>query len=214
MRRGVYWPQAHNDVLRAVLGKAKRGTRVIYVPGNHDEVFRDHAGLRFGNIAIHRTAVHETADGRRLLILHGDEFDGVMQYSRLLGFLGDRGYALLLWSNRWLNALRRRLGLGYWSLSACLKNKVKNAVNYISHFEHAVVRESADHAVDGLVCGHIHHAGIRRIDGTLYCNCGDWVESCTALVEHHDGRLEILRWTEEQERAVAMGPEPARAAAG
>ena len=214
MRRGVYWPQAHNDVLRAVLGKARRGTRVTYVPGNHDEVFRDHAGLQLGNIAISRTAVHETADGRRLLILHGDEFDGIVQYSRFLAFLGERAYALVLWSNRWLNALRRRLGLDYWSLSAYLKYKVKNAVNYISSFEQAVARESAEHEVDGLVCGHIHHAGIRRIDGTLYCNCGDWVESCTALVEHHDGQLEILRWTEEQERLAAVEPAPVRAATG
>ncbi|MGD2082344.1 MAG: UDP-2,3-diacylglucosamine diphosphatase [Chromatiales bacterium] len=214
MRRGVYWPQAHNDVLRAVLGKAKHGTRVTYVPGNHDEVFRDHVGLQFGNIAIKRTALHQTVDGRRLLILHGDEFDGIMQYSRFLAFLGDRAYVLLLWSNRWLNALRRSLGLGYWSLSAYLKNKVKNAVNYISNFEQAVVRESAEHAADGLICGHIHHAGIRHIDGTLYCNCGDWVESCTALVEHHDGRLEILRWTEQQDQVVAMEPEPARGVAG
>ncbi len=213
MRRGVYWPQEHNDVLRALLGKAKRGTRVIYVPGNHDEVFRDHAGLRFGNVSIEEQAIHETADGRRFLVLHGDQFDSIVQYSRFLAFLGDRAYALMLWSNRWLNAGRKTFGLGHWSLSAYLKNKVKNAVSYISNFEHAVVRESTHYEVDGLICGHIHHAGMRRIEGTIYCNCGDWVESCTALVEHHDGRIEILRWVEEQTRATPR-VQPAKVSAG
>ncbi len=215
MRRGIYWPQEHNNVLRALLGKAKRGTRVIYVPGNHDEVFRDHAGLRLGNVSIEAQAIHETADGRRLLVMHGDQFDRIVQYSRFLAFLGDRAYALLLWSNRWLNTVRRQLGMRHWSLSAYLKNKVKNAVNYISNFEHAVVRESTHHRVDGLICGHIHHAGIRHIEGTLYCNCGDWVESCTALVEHHGGRLEILHWAEELARAAEQPQsQPARASAG
>jgi UDP-2,3-diacylglucosamine pyrophosphatase LpxH len=195
MRNGLYWPQSHNDVIRTLLGKAKHGTKVVYVPGNHDEVFREHAGIVFGNLSIEKEHVHTTADGRRLLVLHGDEFDSVVKCSPWLAHLGAGAYTVLLRLNRYVNAVRKRMGKKYWSLAAFLKNKVKNAVSYIANFEHAVAAAARQRKVDGLVCGHIHRAEMRMIDGVLYCNDGDWVESCTALVEHSDGRLEILDWS-------------------
>ncbi|MCG8427545.1 MAG: UDP-2,3-diacylglucosamine diphosphatase [Chromatiales bacterium] len=197
MKRGIYWPQPHNNVVRSILGKAKHETKVIFIPGNHDEVFRDHAGLVFGNVAIKRDDIHTTAAGKRLLVLHGDEFDSVVKCAKYLSILGNHAYDWLLALNRHFNALRRRLGLGYWSLAAYLKHKVKNAVSYISNFEDAVTREVQKRQVDGLVCGHIHHAAIKQINGLDYLNCGDWVESCTALVEHYDGRIELIDWIEQ-----------------
>ena len=199
MKRGLYWPQTHNNVVRSILGKAKHGTKVIYVPGNHDEVFRDHEGTVFGNVSIKLDDVHTTANGRRLLILHGDEFDSVVKCAKYLSVLGNYAYDWLLAVNRYFNSLRRHLGLGYWSLAAYLKQKVKNAVNYISGFEDAVTREVKKRKVDGLVCGYIHHAAVKKINGLDYLNCGDWVESCTALVEHFDGRIELISWIEQIE---------------
>jgi UDP-2,3-diacylglucosamine pyrophosphatase LpxH len=166
------------------------------VPGNHDEFLRDYLGSHFGGVEVTQEAVHETADGKRLLVIHGDEFDGVVKYARWLALLGDWAYVTMLHVNTWFNYLRRKLGFGYWSLSAYLKHRVKNAVQFISNFEEAVVDEARRHGVDGVVCGHIHLAEMRLIDGILYINDGDWVESCTALVEHMDGRLEILPWAE------------------
>lgn len=197
MKKGLYWPQEHNNVIRTILGKAKRGTKVIYVPGNHDELLRDYHGLVFGNVTILNEAIHTTADGRRLLMIHGDEFDSVVKCSKLLALIGCQAYDWLLYVNRLVNHLRRYLGFPYWSLAAYLKHKVKNAVNYISRFEEAVAHEAVKRGVDGLVCGHIHRAEIANFDGILYCNDGDWVESCTALVEHHDGALQLLRWSDE-----------------
>jgi UDP-2,3-diacylglucosamine pyrophosphatase LpxH len=199
LERTFYWPQQHNDVIRTLLGKAKHGTRVIYVPGNHDRVFRDYDGWVFGNVEVRREAVHETADGRRLLVMHGDEFDSVIRASPLLESLGCRAYAFVLGLNRHVNALRQRFGYPYWSVAAFLKHKVKNAVQYISNFERAVACEARRRGLDGMVCGHIHRAEVSDIDGVLYCNDGDWVESCTALVEDAQGRLSLLRWTEEVE---------------
>ncbi len=196
-RRKLFWPQTHNNVIRTILGKAKRGTKVIYIPGNHDEALRVYAGNVFGNVEIHNSYIHHTQDGKRLLMMHGDEFDSVIRYSRLLAYLGDHAYDFLLYLNRWVNFIRRRFGAPYWSIAAYLKHKVKNAVNVISDFETAVAREARKKGVDGLVCGHIHHAEIRHIDGVLYCNDGDWVESCTAMVEHFDGGLEILHWSDQ-----------------
>ena len=200
LKRGWYWPAAHNDVVRRILKMARRGTEVIYVPGNHDEVFRDYVGLSFGGVRLVEQAIHETPDGRRLLIVHGDIFDGVVLYARWLAFLGDRAYELLLKANIAFNAVRRRLGLPYWSLSAYLKKKVKNAVEYISRFEEAVAHAARDRGLDGVVCGHIHSAEVRQLEGVTYYNCGDWVESCTALVEHEDGRIAVLDWTEHRRR--------------
>jgi len=199
LQRSFYWPQAHNDVIRTILGKAKHGTRVVYVPGNHDRAFRDHDGLTLGNVEIRLEAVHETADGRRFLVLHGDEFDSIVRASPLLESVGNHAYATALRLNRYVNAVRQRLGYPYWSLAAFLKHKVKNAVKYIANFERALAVEARRRGVDGVICGHIHRAEIMEIDGILYCNDGDWVESCTTLVEDFAGRLSLLRWTETAE---------------
>lgn len=204
MRRGLFWPQAHNNVIRTLLGKAKHDTRVVFVPGNHDEVFRDYDGLVFGNVEIRAEAIHQTRDGRRLLVVHGDAFDSLVQCSPWLARLGSHAYDLLLQANRWVNWGRRRFGLGYWSLAGFLKHKVKNAVSYIGSFEQGLAHEAARRGVDGVICGHIHHAEIRRIGAVEYFNCGDWVESNTALVEHHDGTIELLRWIEHQDARITL----------
>jgi UDP-2,3-diacylglucosamine pyrophosphatase LpxH len=196
LKRSWYWPQAHNDVVQKLLRKARKGTRIVYIPGNHDENFRDFAFRRFGRVVIQNHAIHVTADGRRLLVLHGDQFDGVVRHARWLAFAGDRAYQAALSVNTIVNWVRRKLGFRYWSLSAYLKHKVKKAVEYVSRFEAAVVAEARRRGADGVVCGHVHTAEMRTVEGILYCNDGDWVESCTALVEHADGRLEILRWAD------------------
>jgi UDP-2,3-diacylglucosamine pyrophosphatase LpxH len=202
LRRSWYWPQSHNDIVQKLLRKARKGTRVIYLPGNHDEVLRPYDGLLVGGIAVRCEAVHVTADHRRLLVMHGDQFDGIVQYARWLALLGDWAYNAALAVNHWYNLLRRRLGLGYWSLSAYLKNKVKNAVRFIDNFEQAMADQARRRGVDGVVCGHIHKAEVAQRAGILYCNTGDWVESCTALVEHADGALEVVHWAET--RALSM----------
>jgi UDP-2,3-diacylglucosamine pyrophosphatase LpxH len=198
LRKGWYWPTRHSDVVRCVLKKAKHGTRVVYVPGNHDEAFRDYVGLNLGGIELLMETIHTTADGRRLLILHGDEFDGVVRYAKWLAFLGDSAYTLLLKSNALLNWFRRKRGLPYWSLSSQIKKRVKNAVQFVFSFEQAVAHAAAERGVDGVVCGHIHTAEIRKIGDVTYYNDGDWVESCTALVEHADGQMEIVDWAEHK----------------
>ena len=205
LRRSWYWPQAHNDVIQKLLRKARKGTRVIFVPGNHDEFARKYVEHEFGGIEVHHEWMHETADGRRFWITHGDLFDGVIQCAKWLAYLGDTLYEFALRLNNHLNSLRARLGLPYWSLSKYLKHKVKRAVSYIGDFEVAVAREARKRGADGVVCGHIHHAEIRDIDGVLYCNDGDWVESLTALVEHPDGRLEILDWSHQDQRRRIVG---------
>jgi UDP-2,3-diacylglucosamine pyrophosphatase LpxH len=192
LRRSWYWPQAHNDVVQKLLRKARKGTRVIYVPGNHDEFARKYTGHSFGGIEVVEDWIHETADGRKLWITHGDYFDAVIQCAKWLAYVGDSAYEFTLKLNRYLNNLRGRLGLPYWSLSKYLKLKVKRAVSYVNDFEQAVAREARKLGVQGVVCGHIHHAEMRDIDGILYCNDGDWVESLTALVEYPDGRLAIF----------------------
>jgi UDP-2,3-diacylglucosamine pyrophosphatase LpxH len=181
-------------VVQKLLRKARKGTRVLYVPGNHDEFARDYVGHSFGAVEVMAEAIHETADGRRLLVIHGDEFDGVVRYARWLAVLGDHAYTVALGVNHWFNWARRRLGYPYWSLSAYLKHKVKNAVKFIGEYELTVMEAARQRHVDGVVCGHIHHAELREVNGMTYANCGDWVESCTALVEHFDGKLEILHW--------------------
>jgi UDP-2,3-diacylglucosamine pyrophosphatase LpxH len=204
LKRSWYWPQSHNDVVQKILRRARKGTKVIYVPGNHDEMARDYVGLQFGGVAVEREAIHQMQDGRRFLVIHGDEFDVVVQFARPLAILGDHAYRLALLLNTWVNAVRRRLGYPYFSLSAKLKHKVKNAVEFISRFEQAIALEAAKRQVDGVICGHIHHAEMRPMHGVEYCNDGDWVESCTALVEHLDGRLEILHETQYEEQLVAI----------
>jgi len=202
MRKNFYWPQEHNNVLRTILGKAKGGTRVIYVPGNHDEELREFCGSVFGNLEIHREFVHRTADGRELLVMHGDEFDAVVKCSPWLANLGSTMYEFLLWLNRYVNSVRRAFNLPYWSLAGYLKHRVKNAVQYISSFEKAVAHAARKRGVDGVVCGHIHRPEITDIDGVQYCNDGDWVESCSALVEDMNGRLSIWTWPEVRERVL------------
>lgn len=194
LRKGWYWPDQHNEVIRRVLKMAHRGTRVIYIPGNHDEMFRDYAGLSFGGVEVQLEAIHTTADGRNLLVTHGDAFDGIVLYARWLAFLGDQAYTLLLKANIILNAVRRRLNLPYWSLSSYLKKRVKNAVQYIGQYEEVVAREASQRGVQGVVCGHIHCAEIRQFGSITYYNDGDWVESCTALTEAKDGTMSIIDW--------------------
>jgi UDP-2,3-diacylglucosamine pyrophosphatase LpxH len=194
MKSGWYWPQSHNDVVQKILRLARKGVSVIYVPGNHDEVIRDFCGVHFGGVVVVRDAIHETADGRRFLVMHGDEFDAVVQNAKWLALLGDWAYRALLASNTLINRVRRMLGFGYWSFSAFAKTRVKKALQFIENFEQAVAEEARRRGVDGVICGHIHKAESRMIGDVAYLNDGDWVESCTALVEHADGRLEILEW--------------------
>jgi UDP-2,3-diacylglucosamine pyrophosphatase LpxH len=195
LKRSWFWPQSHNDVVQKILRRVRKGEKVFYIPGNHDEGFRAYAEMQFGGITVLRESVHETLRGRKLWVMHGDQFDGVMQYAPWLAFLGDWAYNRALSLNHFFNLVRRKLGYPYWSLSAYLKHKVKNAVNFISAFEHSVAEEARRRGMDGVVCGHIHHAEIRDINGILYCNDGDWVESCTALVEDWQGDLHIIQWT-------------------
>lgn len=197
LKKSWYWPKSHNHVVRKLLKRAAKGTEIVYIPGNHDEAFRDYVGHDFAGIRLVADAIHEAADGKRYWVLHGDAFDGIVLYARWLAFLGDAAYVLLLSLNTGLNRIRRRIGLPYWSLSAWLKHKTKKAVEFMSRFEDAIAREAEARGVDGVICGHIHHAETRMIGNVLYCNDGDWVESCTALVEHFDGRMEVLRWAEE-----------------
>jgi UDP-2,3-diacylglucosamine pyrophosphatase LpxH len=194
MMRSWYWNAGQNDVVQRILQVARSGTRVVYVPGNHDALVRGFAGLSFGEIEIECDAVHTTADGRRLWVLHGDQFDSLASGPRWMLTLGDQAYNFALFLNRVLNRLRRRLGYPYWSLSLALKHKFKDAVAHMNRFESVLAGEARSRSFDGVVCGHIHKAEMRDIGGILYCNDGDWVESCTALVEHHDGRLEVLDW--------------------
>ncbi len=195
LKKGWYWPQAHNDVVQKVLRKARKGTQVIYIPGNHDEGARQFCDLAFGDIQVRGEAFHTTLTGKRLWIVHGDLFDGVIQHAKWLAYLGDTLYTLILVLNRWFNRIRNRLGFQYWSLSQYLKHQVKNAVNFISSFETVMTDEARRRGCDGVVCGHIHKAEIRDIDGVLYCNDGDWVESLSALVETMEGELKVVYWT-------------------
>lgn len=198
LKSGWFWPQEHTNVIRKVLTKAKRGTKVFYVTGNHDEFLRKFVDYRLeiGNIRVVNEMVHETANGRRLLILHGDFFDVITRYHKWLALAGDFAYEATMAANFWFNRGRRLFGLRYWSLSAFAKQKVKTAVNVVSTFEESVARECKRRGLDGVICGHIHHAEIRELHGVTYHNCGDWVESCTALAEDFNGKLSVIRWVE------------------
>ena len=203
LRRRWFWPQSHNDVVQKLLRRARKGCKVVFIPGNHDEFARGFVGHQFGGIEVCADAVHTTADGRTLWVTHGDYFDGVIQCAKWLAYVGDNLYEFTLKLNRYLNGLRARMGLPYWSLSAYLKHKVKSALNYVTDFEVAVASEARARGHDGVVCGHIHRAEMREINGTLYCNDGDWVESRSALVEHLDGRLELLLWSSSPAARIA-----------
>ena len=207
LRRRWYWPQEHNDVVQKILRRVRKGCRVIFVPGNHDEFVRHFVDHHFGGVEVVTEAIHTTADGKRLWVVHGDLYDGVIQYAKWLAYLGDTLYEFTLRLNRHFNSLRARLGLPYWSLSQYLKHRVKGAVNFISSFESAVAAEARKRGLDGVVCGHIHHAEIRQMGEVEYLNCGDWVESCTALIEHWDGRIELYRLAEDQARQASLAAE-------
>ena len=198
LRSGWYWPQSHNDFVQKMLRKARKGAKVIYVPGNHDEFLRDYYGTHFGGVEVVEDAVHVAADGRRYFVVHGDLFDVVIKHARWLALLGDKAYDAAIGLNTAFNRMRRLFGLTYWSLSKWAKLKVKNAVNFIGAFETTLAGEARRHGVDGVICGHIHHAALRNEQGFAYINCGDWVESCTAVAEHFDGRFEIIVWTQSE----------------
>lgn len=198
MSRSVCWTPAQNTVVQKVLKRARHGVKVLFVPGNHDEALREYDGTAFGDIRIVNEHIHVTADGRRLLLTHGDAFDQVTRYHKWVAILGDMTYNFLVRANGWLSWVRRTLKItGYWSLAGYAKRKVKSAVSFIYDFEESVVKHVKDRGLDGVICGHIHAATIREIDGVTYMNCGDWVDSCTALVEHMDGRIELIEWKEE-----------------
>jgi UDP-2,3-diacylglucosamine pyrophosphatase LpxH len=214
LRKSWYWDADHDEAIRLILKQARAGTAVTYIPGNHDEIFRNWLveGLEVAGIRLAREAVHQAADGRRYLVIHGDEFDGVIRYAKLLAHMGDWAYDAALVLNRWFNAVRRRLGYPYWSLSQWLKRQVKEAVKAIDRFELALANEARRRGLDGVICGHIHHAEMRDVHGITYMNDGDWVESCTALVEHPDGRFELIDWAREMRQAAAQDAEDQRLA--
>lgn len=193
MSRGIHWSAAQNTVVQKVLRRARHGERIFLIPGNHDEALREYDDTSFGDIRVVHEHVHVAADGRRYLLIHGDEFDQVTRHHRWVAVLGDVAYNGLVRINGWLSRLRRRLNRpGYWSLAGYAKRKVKSAVSFIFDFEESVIRAARERGVDGVICGHIHSATIRAIDGVTYINCGDWVDSCTAIVEHLDGRMELV----------------------
>jgi UDP-2,3-diacylglucosamine pyrophosphatase LpxH len=206
LRKSWYWDDGHDEVIRLILQMARQGTEVTYIPGNHDELFRDWLGLEVAGVKLLREAEHEAADGRRFLVIHGDEFDGVIRYAKVIAHLGDWAYDSALVLNRWFNMARRRFGYPYWSLSQWLKRQVKEAVKAIDRFEIALATEAKRRGLQGVICGHIHHAEMRMVQGVLYINDGDWVESCTALVEHADGRFELLDWAKESRLSIAGSP--------
>lgn len=204
MSRGIHWTAAQNTVVQKILRAARKGTRVVFVPGNHDEALREYVGITFGDIQLEHDWVHRCADGKRYLLLHGDEYDQVTRYHRWVAVIGDVAYNTLVRVNGWLSWMRRRLGIsGYWSLAGYAKRKVKTAVNFIFDFEDSVIHGARERGVDGVICGHIHWAAIREVDGLTYVNCGDWVDSCTAIVEHVDGRLELVEWRGRKAAAPA-----------
>ena len=195
LKKNWYWPQKHNDVVQKLLRQSRKGVRLVYIPGNHDEFMREYVGTHFGGVEVMQDTVHEAADGKRYVVMHGDEFDVVVRYAKWLALLGDWAYVTLLSMNSMVNRVRRRLGFSYWSLSAWAKLKVKNAVNFIGDFQEALAGEAKRRGADGVICGHIHHAVLQDMNGVRYMNCGDWVESCTALAENFDGSFEIIQWT-------------------
>ena len=195
LKKNWYWPQKHNDVVQKLLRQSRKGVRLVYIPGNHDEFMREYVGTHFGGVEVMQDTVHEAADGKRYVVMHGDEFDVVVRYAKWLALLGDWAYVTLLSMNSIVNRVRRRLGFSYWSLSAWAKLKVKNAVNFIGDFQEALAGEAKRRGADGVICGHIHHAVLQDMNGVRYMNCGDWVESCTALAENFDGSFEIIQWT-------------------
>jgi len=195
MARGIHWSSDQNTVVQKLLRRARHGEQVMLIPGNHDEALREYAGTMFGDIRVETEIVHEMADGRRFLLIHGDEFDQVTRHHRWVALLGDASYDVLVRLNAWVSWVRRRCGLpGYWSLAGYAKRKIKVAMEFIFDFEDSVMRHVRTRGLDGVICGHIHWASIKQVGELIYANCGDWVDSCTAIVEHDDGRLELVNW--------------------
>ena len=214
MSRGVYWTTAQNTVVQKVLRRARHGDKVVLIPGNHDEALREHDGTDFGGIQVRNEHIHTIAAGQRFLLIHGDEFDQVTRYHRWVAVLGDMAYNTLVRINTSLSWVRRRLGMsGYWSLAGYAKRRIKTALNFIFDFEDSAIRHARERGLDGIVCGHIHWATIKEIDGLLYVNCGDWVDSCTAIVEHFDGRLELVAWGARAAAALPLELAPPPVAA-
>lgn len=197
LKKKWYWPQSHNDVVQKLLRKARKGIKVIFIPGNHDEAARKYIGVNFGDIKIMKYAIHKTIKGKKLWTIHGDQFDGIIKHAKWLAYLGDKGYVALIKINTLFNKFRKFFKLPYWSLSQFLKHKVKKAVSFVTAYEQIMAKEAKRRGYDGVVCGHIHKAELKIIDGIIYANDGDWVESLTALVENYDGTLEIIDWSEK-----------------
>ncbi len=198
LKKRWYWTDLYNEVLHKLLKRSRRGARVVYIPGNHDEFLREFVGYGLGNVRIMMDALHETADGRRFLVIHGDEFDTVVQYHKWLSKLGGWAYNYLILLNRMVNAVRRFFGRPYWSFSGVIKRKLKQAVKFLTRFEELLVKEAKRRNVDGVICGHVHQPTLRELEGVLYCNTGDWVENCTALVESESGELTLLWWFKQR----------------
>lgn len=213
MKQSLYWPESHNRVLRKLLKMSKEGVKTVYVPGNHDNVFREYIGQLFGGIEVLEKAIHVTAGGKRLLVTHGDEFDNQIRFSRFIHLAGDAAYDLLLFVNRWNYYLRRRLGFGYWSLASYVKTRIGKAAKVIELFEAAALYKAKEEGYDGIVCGHIHYPNVAEKDGVMYFNDGDWVENCTTLVEKNDGALEIWHWSERSQCIKRLDGEHINAAA-
>lgn len=193
LKRKWTWPQAHSDVIQKTLRKARKGTKVYYVLGNHDEFVRPFLPVELGdNLEVVDQVEHTGADGKKYLVVHGDLFDSITMTKKWLAILGDIGYQMLLRVNRPVNFFRKRLGYKYWSFSQFIKENVKRSVMFITDFENILAAHAKDNEFEGVICGHIHKAEIRDINGIKYMNCGDWVESCTALVETYDGEWKII----------------------
>jgi UDP-2,3-diacylglucosamine pyrophosphatase LpxH len=208
-KNGVYWPTLHGDIVQRIINKAKNGTRVIYIPGNHDGLLRKHAGTHFNGIDIQLNAIYTTAQGKKFLVLHGDEFDHLVCNNRSLFYLGGGAYEVLLIVNRWLNCVRNKLGFKYWSLAHYLKYKVKNITSFMHNYRHILSLEAQKRKVDGIICGHIHQADLTQMEfGKAYANCGDWVESCTALAEDFQGNMTLIHWLEDSYRLLDTQPQP------
>nr|MBX2878735.1 UDP-2,3-diacylglucosamine diphosphatase [Granulosicoccus sp.] len=210
MRRSMFWPQSHNNVIRTILGKAKHDTRVIYIPGNHDEQLRDYCGMQFGNVEIHEEYEYTAKNGDKVKMLHGDKYDAFMKCGKFSRTIGSFGYDFLIFIHRVYDKLRGVFGFSYWSLARYVKSKVKNAVKHMRRFAEVVAADARRQGFDRVICGHIHHAEIREFDGVTYCNDGDWIENCTALVEHQNGTFEIIHWSsmhhalEQNEKTVGQ----------
>ena len=212
LKKNWYWPEINNDIVQRLLEKVRKGTKVTYIPGNHDERLRDYVGSNLNGVLIGQDAIHTTWDNKKLLLIHGDEFDSVVMSNKWLVHFGDWLYENIIVLNRYYNFLRRKLGFPYWSLSNFLKMRARKAVQYIENFENAVIHEARRRGVDGVVCGHIHHPAVKQVDGITYANTGDWVENCTAIVENRNGQLEMLCWASIHEQEIQRSPKLVTAA--